>query len=309
MTARLAGVRRHFESAPAAVRAWVAQTLGSRVVEIRPRMGGMSPAVAASVRSADGQTAFVKAIGAEIHPETPDHFRHEAAILRRLPPAPYRAELYGTYDDGAWVAILMEDIPGGHPDWSDHADRDRVRVAVEQQAAELTPIPERLPAASNRERLVKYLAQIESAGESELAALPSWARRELPRLTDLVRHAIDRHRDETYNHWDIRHDNIVLRPADRQPVFVDWGMARRGTRRGDLTVFGLEWVHEDYFDDLLTDAGLTADAQRQETGFVAGLGLSCLIRSTQPAHPHLPNLPAFHRDLGLRCLEGARRRT
>nr|MBA3233559.1 hypothetical protein [Propionibacteriales bacterium] len=50
-----------------------------------------------------------------------------------LPPAPYRAGLQASYDDGDWFAILLEDIDGGHPDSADPGDRLRVFEAVWQQ--------------------------------------------------------------------------------------------------------------------------------------------------------------------------------
>ncbi len=106
---------------PPAVHAWVESTLEAPVVDVQARVGGMSPAVAASVRAANGETAFVKAVSPEIHPDTPTHFRHEMEVLAALavlPRVPYRAATLSTYDDGDWVAIALEDIDGRYPDWN-----------------------------------------------------------------------------------------------------------------------------------------------------------------------------------------------
>ena len=97
--ARLEGVRVSYDEAPDRVKAWAEQTLGAEVVGVRHRVGGMSPAIAASLRGANGRTMFVKAVSSEINPDTPTHFRHEIEVLTALPAAPYRARLLSTYDD------------------------------------------------------------------------------------------------------------------------------------------------------------------------------------------------------------------
>ena len=126
---------------PATLRDWVDQQLGSPVVETIPRTGGMSPAVAATVVGRDGSRAFVKAVSADINPDTPTHFRHEITVLSALDPAPYRANLLGSYDDEHWVAMMLEDVDGDHPDWDDREQIDAVFAAVTAQTAELTPHP------------------------------------------------------------------------------------------------------------------------------------------------------------------------
>ncbi|MGI8994352.1 MAG: phosphotransferase [Nocardioidaceae bacterium] len=304
---RLAGVRTPYDQMPQAVKDFVEAELGSPVVQVTPRTGGMSPAVACSLRSARGRTAFVKAVGTEVHPDTPSHFRHEIAVLQALPAAPYRAGLLAAYDDGDWVGVLLEDIDGRHPDWSSAADWDAVFAAIRLQAAELTPPLPGLPTVSNRDGIEKYLHYATEATELEVASLPVWARRDLDSLLGLVRNCLDHQRDEAFCHWDIRHDNILL-GYDGQPVLLDWGMSRRAQRWGDTMCFGLEWVESALFDELVASVDLSPQEQSDVTGFLVGLGLYGLMMSTQPPHPSLPHLPAFRRDLGQRCLAGVRRR-
>ncbi len=305
--ARLAGIRTAYAEMPPAVKEFVETALGSPVVKVTARTGGMSPAVASSLRAANGRTAFIKAIGSDVHPDTPSQFRHEVAVLRALPPVPYRASLLSVYDDGDWVALLLDDVDGRHPDWQSAADRDAVFAVVQQQTAELTPPIAGLPNVSSREGIEKYLRHASSAGEAELAVLPGWARRDLPALLDLVRVCLTHQRDESFCHWDIRHDNILL-AGDGQPLLLDWGMSRRGPRWGDSMCFGLEWVESAVFDDIVGHLGLSDTEQADVTGFVAGLGLYSLMMSTQPTHPSLPHLPQFRRALGERCCAGVRRR-
>lgn len=307
--ARLVGVRAAFATAPPSIHQWVEATLGSPVVEIQPRVGGMSPAVAVSLRAANGARAFVKAVGDDINADTPAHFRHEIAVLQALPPAPYRAGLLSTYDDGHWVAIALEDVDGRHPDWASAQDRAAVLSAVQAQSRELTPIPAGLPGPSNRAPLAKHVASMRAADPGELAGLPDWAAGELPRLLELAERCLDHQRDETFCHWDLRYDNILLRHRDDQPLLLDWGMSRRGQHWGDTAVFALEWVDSPRFDDIITTAGLSAEEDIDITGFLAGIGCYTCMVSTRPAPSGLPNLPAFRRQLGMACLAGVRRRT
>jgi hypothetical protein len=305
---RLTGVRVPYAQAPDALHAWVEDTIGARVTEVVPRHGGMSPAVAATLRFANGERAFVKAVGAEINPVTPTHFRHELAALQALPPAPYRAELLGVFDDDDWVGLLLEDVEGDHPDWSSRADRDLVLDAVRAQSRELTPPPPGVPQISNRIGLTTYVEGMRTPSDAELAGLPLWARARLPELADLTTATLDHQTDESFCHWDLRHDNILVRAADRQPFLLDWGMSRLGQRWSDLFVFAVEWAEEPEFDRLLDIADLSRSEQDDVTGFLAGLGAYLLMMATHPPPPGLPNLPAFRRELGGRCLQGVHRR-
>ncbi|MGH3507831.1 MAG: hypothetical protein ACRDO2_11570 [Nocardioidaceae bacterium] len=282
--------------------------LDGSVVEVVPRVGGMSPAVASTLVLADGRRAFVKAVNPAINPDTPDHFRNEAQILSRLVPAPYRADLRGTYDDGDWIAILLEDIAASHPDWTDEAERTRVEAAVLQQMAELTPPPAGIPAVSTVEGMRKHLAPIEGVTEDELAALPSHVRTELPQLTALLRDALPAPRRCLVPLGHPARQLPAARTRAAARLRRPGGMARRGQRWGDLVVFGLEWVHEPRFDRMLDQLEPTAEEHADVSGVLAGLGTYCLIMATRPPHPSLPNLPAFRRDLGLRCLVGVHRR-
>lgn len=306
--ARPAGVRTPYALMPSQVKAFVEAQLGSPIVEVVARTGGMSPAVAASVRAANGRATFVKAVGTEVHPDTPDHFRHELTVLQALPPAPYRAGLQGAYDDGDWVALLLDDVDGRHPDWQDATDRAAVLEVVRQQSRELTPPWPGLPIVSNREGLQKYLTHAGAATEVELAALPAWARTGLGALLELTARSVKHHRDDSFCHWDIRHDNILIRHHDQQPVLLDWGMSRRGQRWGDTMCLGLEWVETAEFDAIVDTLDLSAREQADITGFLIGLGTYCLMMSTQPPHPSLSQLSDFRRELGTRSLIGVRRR-
>lgn len=308
---RLTGVRVEYSAAPASIHCWAEALLGGSLIEAHARVGGMSPAVAVSLRAANGRSAFVKAVSSAINPDSPQHFRHEIAVLTALsslPPVPYRATLLSTYDDGDWVAIALEDIDGRHPDWSSSADRAGVFEVVRQQSRELTPVPSCMPHDSSYGGIVKYLEKMKTPIPEEIAALPSWASDEFPMLLDLAQRSLDHQRAESFCHTDIRYDNILIRHHDNQPLILDWGMSRRGQRWGDTMVYALEWVDSRYFDEIVTRVGLTRVEEDDVTGFIAAMGCYLLMVAVHPPPPSLPNLPAFRRQLGTACLAGVRRR-
>ncbi len=109
---RAVGVRAPWVAMPDHVRAWVADTLGSPVVEAPDQVGGMSPGCATRLVCEDGTRAFVKAVGVELNPMTPILFRREITVLSLIGSHELWADLLASYDDGDWVAVLLEDVEG-----------------------------------------------------------------------------------------------------------------------------------------------------------------------------------------------------
>ena len=68
----------------------------------------------------------MKAVGAELNPDDPELFRREvtALSLHRLAPSSGPTCARRTTTDG-WVALLLEDVEGTHPDLGDDADDGR----------------------------------------------------------------------------------------------------------------------------------------------------------------------------------------
>src|SRR6202000_2103102 len=96
---------------------------------------------ATTLERSDGSRIFVKAVGAELNPDTPNLFRREVSVLSALPRVPYRTEMLDFFDDGAWVAVVLANVQGRVPDLVDQAEFAAVASVVHQQAAELTPAP------------------------------------------------------------------------------------------------------------------------------------------------------------------------
>ena len=305
--ARAAGVRVGYADVPATVREWVEASLGSSVVTTDEQAGGMSPGCATRLATAGGRTAFVKAVGTPLQPDTPMLFRHEIEVLRSLPPAPYRPALLGSYDDGDWVALLLDDVDGRPPDLADPggADASAVRSLVERQSRELTPAPagvattRRLPDVAERWR--ERWAELAGAPDH---VLPPWAAGRVAALYRRVATLPERLTAESLCHWDVREDNLLIR-ADGSAVIVDWGMSCLGPSWGDAFMLALTWVDTPVFDTLVAPLPAGDDLV---TDLLLAFAGSQAWRAAQPPLPGLPTFAGYCRAEAARGLAGVHRR-
>jgi hypothetical protein len=298
-----AGVHRSYDEIPSHVRAWVDEQLDAPVHTATTQAGGMSPGCAARLRTADGRLAFVKAVGSVLNPRTPELFRHEIAVLSHLASVPYRPDVLATYDDGDWVALLLEDVDGRHPDLNDSVQADAVWTTVATQARELTPPPDGLAIGALADN-VRVWAGGWTTMIDDPAPLPPWARSRVGELTERLTTLPDRLPTESLCHWDVRDDNLLLGP-DGTVVIVDWGMAQLGPAWADLFMLCLAWADQPEFD--VRVAGLDADVDTV-TDLLLAIGGWLALRSGQPAPPGLPTLPDFQRRESRRILAAAHRR-
>jgi len=301
---------------PAEVRAWVDATLGSPVVDVHEQVGGMSPGCATRVVCADGTRAFVKAVGADLNPDTPDLFRRESAVLELLGSHELWADLISFRDDGDWVALLLEDVEGTHPDFHDDADLEAVLATVDRLAGVLgervaaTSVwtsPVELVDVSRRFRIwAQTLATLDSAPAS--TPLPDWVRADAGRWAEvLIAMADDPH--VQLAHWDIRNDNL-LRRSGGEIVVVDWGTAAIGPGWSDPLLARLERVDEPWFDvSVASSPALVAAGDEAITAWLVGFATHLSVRSVTAMDVNLPTLNDFRRRESARMLVGARRRT
>ncbi len=109
------GKRLPFEELPMALRARVASILDGPVAEVDNCLTGFSPGVAARVR-VDSVWSFVKAVSAEANPDTPAMHRREGRALAALSGTAVRApQLHGVVEEGPWVLLVTEAVPGRNP--------------------------------------------------------------------------------------------------------------------------------------------------------------------------------------------------
>lgn len=140
------GVRLEWTDIPPAVRQGIERLLGGKVTQAKSQSGGFSPGTADRILLEDGRRAFVKAAHPGLNEQTVALHRREARIAGILPDAVPVPELLGTYDDGTWVALLFEDVPGRHPLVPWRPDELAATLAMLDTLAQATtPTPLDLP--------------------------------------------------------------------------------------------------------------------------------------------------------------------
>ena len=310
-----AGVRSPWEHLPTPVRDAIADVLGAPVTHAATQPGGFSPGVAARIRTAQGHRAFVKAVSAESNPHSPDLHRTEARNTAALPPTVPAPRLLGTYDDGTWVALVLEDVAGRQPHvpWRE-AELHRVLHAVGELSRTLTPSPLDAPPAATAladtfdgwQRLLEG-----EEAEAAVARLGPWPAAHLSRLAELAAPWPEAVSGDTLAHADLRADNILLTDDDRV-VFVDWPHVLRAAPWFDLLVM-LPCVRAQGGpdpDEVFTahPLGRAADPDAV-TAALAALAGYFLRRCLLPPPPGIPTVRAFQRAQGEAALAWLRRRS
>ncbi|MFI6963990.1 aminoglycoside phosphotransferase family protein [Streptomyces sp. NPDC050255] len=303
------GVRHHWADLPDTVRNAVQNILGAPVVEARSQSGGFSPGVAARVRLADGSRAFVKAVSAEVNPDSPDQHRAEARNTAALPPHAPVPKLLGSYDDGTCVALVLEDVEGRQPrvPW-DPAELERVLAAVGDLTRALTPAPvDAPPAAGRKTAMFTGWRTLHAAGDT--GRLDPWAARRLGALAELESGWEEPATGDSLAHGDLRADNILL--TEDRVVFVDWPHAVRAAPWFDLLTM-LPCVAAQGGPD--PEATFTAHPLGRDadpagvTAVLAALAGYFVAHSLRPDPPGLPTLRAFQAAQGAAAVDWLRRR-
>jgi hypothetical protein len=308
---RAVGVRLGYDAVPAGVRAWVEETLGSPVVSTAEQVGGMSPGCATRVTCADGTRAFVKAVGVELNPDTPGLFRREVGVLEHLGAHELWARLLASYDDGAWVALLIEDVEGRHPDFTHATELEAVLAGTDRLSEILRErdVPSSVDLVDVAFVLRRWAESLSTLAEAPSAApVPDWLRADPYGWADVLREHADRPMPHVA-HWDIRVDNLLRRP-DGEIVFLDWGAAARGPAWADPILARLERVDDPWFDDSIGASPALAEAGDDVvTAFLAGFGAHLAVRSLVAVDVNLPTLNDFRIRESRRMLEAVARRT
>ncbi|MFF1923474.1 aminoglycoside phosphotransferase family protein [Streptomyces sp. NPDC058221] len=303
------GLRHHWSDLPAGVRSAVEDILGAPVVEARTQSGGFSPGVAARVQLANGSRAFVKAVSAEVNPDSPGLHRAEIRHSAALPAHAPVPRLLGSYDDGTCVALVLEDIEGRQPrvPW-DPAELDHVLAAVGDLARILTPAPVDAPPVAERKTTMftGWRTLHTASGDDRLDA---WAARRLGALADLESGWAEPATGDSLAHGDLRADNILL--TEDRVVFVDWPHAVRAAPWFDLLAM-LPCVAAQGGPDpeaLFTAHPLGRDADPAGvTAVLAALTGYFVAHSLHPDPPGLPTLRPFQAAQGAAALDWLRHR-
>lgn len=308
---RAVGVRLPYDGVPAEVRAWVGQTLGSPVVAVAEQVGGMSPGCATRLACADGTRAFVKAVGASLNPDTPGLFRREIGVLEHIGDHELWARLLASYDDGDWVALLIEDVEGRHPDFTDAAELAAVLNGTDRLSEVLQGLD--VPASVNLVDVGfvfgKWAENLDRLADAPAEApVPAWLRSDPHGWAAVLREHAERPMPHVA-HWDIRVDNLLRRPGG-DIVFLDWGAAARGPAWADPVLARLERVDEAWFDtSTASSPALVAAGEDAVSAFLAGFGAHLAVRSVVAVDVNLPTLNEFRIRESRRMLDAVGRRT
>lgn len=316
-TPRAVGVRISYADVPPTVTRWVEETLGSTVVSYADQVGGMSPGCAARLVCADGTRAFVKAVSADLNPHTPVLFRREIAVLELIGEHPLWARLQASYDDGDWVALILEDVDGSHPDLADDAVMGRLLEATDELGVVLGERTAGGAAGvggtydsgltSQRHIFDQFATALETLTDHLEAPVPAWVRSEAPAWSARIRALADEPMS-TLVHYDIRIDNLLQRPSG-EIVFLDWGAAGIGPDWLDPLLARLERVDQDWFDtSLASSAALTRVGDEAVTTWLVGIGTHIAVRTVTAVDVSLPTLQEFRRTESARFLGAAARR-
>lgn len=280
------GVRIGWVDLPASVRAAVEGIIGGRVVQAASQAGGFSPGTADRVRTADGRRAFVKAVSTAQNEFSPGMHRREAAITAALPSSAPAPTLLGVHDDGDWVALVLSDVDGRHPDWDDPADLATVLAAVAALAGALTPCP--IEVRTAREYLEPDFLGWHRLRDDPPARLDPWI---TTHLDDLCRHAergLVALAGNTLAHADIRADNLLV-SADGTVTVVDWPHGCRGPAWLDtLQLLINVRLYGGHADLAMIDA-----EHDDVVAVLSGFGAFFADAARHPAPPGLPSLRAF----------------
>ena len=312
MTApRAVGVRLAYDAVPEVVRTWVEQTLGSPVVAVAEQVGGMSPGCASRLTCADGTRAFVKAVGASLNPDTPGLFRREIGVLEHIGEHALWARMLASYDDGEWVALLIEDVEGRHPDFTDAAELEAVLAGTDllSEVLQGLEVPASVDLVDVGFVFRKWADTLDALAQAPAEApVPAWLRPDPHGWADVLRTHADLPMPHV-THWDIRIDNLLRRPGG-EIVFIDWGAAARGPAWADPLLARLERMDEPWFDESTGSSPALVEAGEDTvTAFLAGFGAHLAVRSVVAVDVNLPTLNEFRIRESRRMLDAVGRRT
>lgn len=309
-----AGVRATWPEMPHPIRRWAAHLLGSRIVGVDEQTGGMSPGCASRLVGQDGARLFVKVVGRVHNPDTPTLFRREVTALDLIGSADLWADLVAVWDDDDWVAIVLEDVEGRHPDLTRDPDLAAVLRATDALVDELgrrvpePPEPQPGGGLGDLHRaFARWGAAVDRLPEIDPTLVPPW----LPGRVNEIRDRVAGLTEQTGRrlvHADIRADNLLIRTTG-EPVFLDWGMAAVGPAWVDPLMARLDLVEGPEFDRAVAACAPLADAGDDTvTAFLLALGVFLAWRATTAVDINLPTINDFRIAESRRCLTGAGRR-
>lgn len=301
------GARLPWDALPPELRRAIERELGSPVARAVTQPGGFSPGVAARLELVDGRRVFVKAVGPEPNPDSPELHRREAQVAATLPPETPAPRLLLAHDQEGWVALVFEYVDGREPELPWRGDElERVLAALTELAEALTPPPLEAPPAA--EALDELLQGWRILASKDATGIDPWAASRLDELAALEARWPDAADGTTMLHCDVRADNILL--TQDRVVFVDWPHVCVGPAWLDLLLFlpSVSMQGGPPAWEVFEAHPLGRDAPAERVlPLVAALAGFFVQRSALPSPPGLPTLREFQRAQGVETLAWLRR--
>jgi hypothetical protein len=299
------GARVPYDALPSALRSWVDGALASPVVSADTQHGGFSPGAAARLRCADGTRAFVKAVSADVNPESPTLHRREASVLATLPRQLPVPRLLATYDDDPWVALLIEDVEGRHPCLPWRPDELALVVDALREISAVTDVG--LPALGPHVDEWRGWRELADDPDDELDA---WAAVNLDALAALEADIVAALPPSRLQHSDTRADNTLLQAG--RAWLVDWPWAGLAPPWFDVVLLAPSVAMQGGPppQELLEGSRLASASDKDAvTVLVAAMSGFFLNQARKPAPPGLPALRGFQAAQGRVALDWLRERT
>ena len=281
---------------PAVVRAALEEIVGGQVTAWSSQPSGYSPGLADRVTAATGDRYFVKAVNAHEYPDTAVMHRREIRITGRLPEGVASPRLVGSYEGLGWVAMVLSDIDGRHPQipWV-RAEAEAALALLGDLAAATTPCPiQGLPDAAP-DLAQMFLGWERLDIDSDRG---NWIRHAAA-LRDLARHACSVVAGATVVHLDVRDDNLLIDTHGRMWL-VDWPWAAIGADWLDAASALISIAHGGGVDPLaLIDSSRQFGRTPADDidGYLSGLAVFVEFSLFAPTarNPHPACLPSSSR--------------
>jgi hypothetical protein len=231
----VASPRIAWDDVPRHVRAAVEAGLGAAITSAVTQDGGFSPGAAVRVVCEDGRRAFVKAVGLSLNPDSPGLHRAELHAMSLLPAEVPAPALLASFDDGDWVALVLEDVDGRRPGLPWTSDDATTMAATLEKVAPTRAADRLRPFAET----VQFLDSWDKVG-ADPAGIDSALLDRLPEMLAAQALARQVSSGDALVHWDARADNVLIR--DGQAILLDWAWASRGAPWLDTLLLGLDFT-------------------------------------------------------------------
>ncbi len=227
------------------------EQLGGPVVVAIDRVGGFSPGCAAVVRTADGASAFCKAVGSVPNPLSLLLYQRERDRLARLPDHPALPKPLAGADlqlaGSTWTVTLLPALPGespAHP-WTEPAAWLVFDRLGELQTAFAAAGPSALAGESSLPAFFGRWPSVLDDPHDPWSSDP-WVRVHGDRLHELDAEVQGAVAGSLPAHTDLRADNVLVGGAGAAPGsevwFVDWAEAQNAASWVDPAILACDLV-------------------------------------------------------------------